>query len=71
MGESRSYESIDPNVNNTYRARRSGDRAKGKQYGSGLWLILANVQFRVILYLAYFTIHYLNRRAKIEMEIRN
>ena len=25
------------------------DRAKGKQYGSGFWLIVANVQFHVIL----------------------
>ena len=36
-------------------------------HASGLWLIVANVQFRVILgYICYS-----NRRAQIELKIRN
>ena len=43
------------------------NRAKSKQYRSGLWLIVANVQFRVIL----CHMRYSNRRAQIEIKIRN
>ena len=43
------------------------DRAKSKQYESGLWLIVANVEFRIIL----SHMRYSNRRAQIKIKIRN
>ena len=40
------------------------DRVKSKQYRSGLWLIVTNVQFRIIL----GHTRYSNRRAQIEIK---
>ena len=66
MGESRGT-SIEPNVSNTCQTRGSRfiDRAKGKQFGSGSWLILFLPIFTSVLFLATY-LHIVGQEVNIE-----